>query len=487
MTARVYRLSSDDKAGWYLGLTPAQVAVAVAGVVLGIVVTLSGGGAFTPFLLLLVGGVAVGRWHGQPILGLLPPLVRTLLGRFGRKTWIAPFDLLGRTDSTPPLPPALAGQQLVVLQPADWPELVRPAAVTCDTKAGTWAASFPVRGSDLALADMDERDNVIAGWGGALAGFSTSAAVESVRWTEWAAPAGIEEHEAWLSEQAHDNRADPVALDYRSLLRTAGRVAARHETLLTIVVATAKVKPPPGTDRAKATVGELLTEVRLFADRLAAAGLSSGPILSPAEMARALRVRLDPSCLPAIEARGRSLGDLTGAVRLGNAGPLSAAATGRSWRVDGSYHRAFKVADWPQRPVSADWLAGLLLDSSCTRSISVWFRPVPATVALAKVEHRAAQLDGDAQHRVEKGFRLGASFQAARRAVAEREAELVAGHAENSFTGVVAVTSPTAEALDRDSRDLIALAARWGVDLRPLDGRHDQGVGATLPLCRGIR
>lgn len=117
----------------------------------------------------------------------------------------------------------------------------------------------------------------------------------------------------------------------------------------------------------------------------------------------------------------------------------------------------------------------------------MWFKPVPSTVALAKVEHRAAQLDGDAQHRAEKGFRLSASFQAARRSVADREAELVAGHAEDRFAGVVTVSAPSPDRLERDARDLVALAARWGVELRAFDGRHDHAVAATLPLPRGLR
>lgn len=352
MTGRTYLLTSDEKAGWYLGLTPAQVITTVTGVALGVLFTLGGAGALTPVVLLAAGALALGRWKGEPLLHRLPPLARTAVLGSRRRTWMAPVDLL-QTDAAP-LPPCLAGQQLVSLEPTDWPELTRPVAVAFDGRAGTWAATVAVSGSDLALADADERDAIVAGWGNALAGFSSSSAVRSVRWAEWAAPSGTDEHEAWLAEHLHGDEHDPIVTDYRGLLRTAGRIAARHEVLLTVVVDAGKVKPPPDTDRARAAVGELLTETRLLRDRLAAAGLTVSPPLGPSELARALRVRLDPGSIPVLDARGRTLGDLTGAVRAGNSGPLSSETSLRWWRSDGTWHRGFYVAEWPQRPVTAD-------------------------------------------------------------------------------------------------------------------------------------
>ena len=68
-------------------------------------------------------------------------------------------------------------------------------------------------------------------------------------------------------------------------------------------------RPPPRTATGcKAAVELLLTEMRLFAQRLEGAGLVVSAPLSPGEWARAMRLRLDPSCRAALDGRSRSLG-----------------------------------------------------------------------------------------------------------------------------------------------------------------------------------
>ncbi|MCI0346960.1 MAG: hypothetical protein L0221_16225, partial [Chloroflexi bacterium] len=63
---------------------------------------------------------------------------------------------------------------------------------------------------------------------------------------------------------------------------------------------------------------------------------------------------------------------------------------------------------------------------------------------------------------------------------------VVAGYGEVTYAGIVAIAAPTVEQLERDSADLVQTAASVGIDLRPLNGRHDQAVAVTLPLARGL-
>jgi hypothetical protein len=486
--ARTYRLTAPDSTGWYLGLGGPQVTAFVVSVAVGLVAVMAGRPAVMPVALACGGALALGRWRSEPLLDTLGSVARLTGARARRGTWQAPLHLLGGSqDRTGPLPQCLDGQVLVVCDPADYQRLLAPTGAVVDRRAGTVAVTLRVRGRDFVLAEPVERDQLVAGWGAALSGFSGSPAVDSVRWCEWAAPTGIEEQLAFLGEHGNSDVADPAVATYQGLLADAGPLATRHEVLVTVVVRADRVAAPRGVGRTSAAIAEALTEARLLGERLRAAGLLVTGPLTAGELARAIRVRLDPACQERLDARGRSLGDLAGLVAPANTGPLSAEVNLRWWRADDSLHRAFLVTGWPRRPLAADWLGGLILEGACVRSLAVHFQPRPPAESLAKAEHRAAQLDGDAHHRAEKGFRLGARFEAARQAVAEREAELVAGHSECRYVGLLDVTAATPDALDDASRQMTQLAARWGVELRPLHGRHDQAVVACLPVARGVQ
>lgn len=120
------------------------------------------------------------------------------------------------------------------------------------------------------------------------------------------------------------------------------------------------------------------------------------------------------------------------------------------------------------------------------RTITVCFEPIPRSRSQRSIVRDAAKLASDVDHRNERGLRVGAHHRRAAQAVEEREDELVAGYGEFSYTAVVIVTGQTADQLDLASEQIIHAAAAVGVELRPLHGRHDQAVAATLPLARGF-
>jgi hypothetical protein len=68
--------------------------------------------------------------------------------------------------------------------------------------------------------------------------------------------------------------------------------------------------------------------------------------------------------------------------------------------------------------------------------------------------------------------------------VLSREAELVAGYAELRYAGLLTVTAFDPRALDEQCAEWEQVAAQCGVELRALDGQHDLGVAAALPLGR---
>ena len=98
----------------------------------------------------------------------------------------------------------------------------------------------------------------------------------------------------------------------------------------------------------------------------------------------------------------------------------------------------------------------------------------------------AAKLESDTEQRSQKGFRVGAHHRRAARAVEEREEELVAGYGEFFYAGVVCITAPTLTGLEAATEEVSQVAVAVGLEVRPLYGRHDQAMAATLPVARGL-
>lgn len=485
---RRYRLAPPDRTGWMFGLNGPQLVAATSGIVIGIL-ALQAGIPLTMAAVPVVMGMALAliRIGGRTLLEWIPSVWRWARSHGAKgKVWLAPLSRANSPEpATPPLPPPLDGQVILVGGDPDTP----PVAVVWDRKGDTFAASIRVAGRQFALVERGEQDNLLAMWGDALAPFCQERGpVTEIRWSEWAAPAGMEEQHAYLAEHGIDDPNDPAVVSYRQLLRTTAPVATRHEVLVTVVVTGGKVKarPGPGVDRKALAIDTVVTEVGLLRMRLERAGLAASAPLSPSEVARALRVRLDPTVIPTLDRRGRSLGDRAGLVDPADGGPLAASGAWTHWQVDGSFHRSFYFREWPRAEVGGTWMSDLLLYGKAVRTIAVSYQPVAPRVSHRAITRQAAKLESDAEHRRKTGFRVGAHHRRAALAVEEREEELVAGFSEFEFAGLVSVAAPSLIELEAASADVIQVAAGCAIELRPLDGRQAEGVGVCLPLARGV-
>jgi len=485
---RTYRLNPPDRTGWILGLGGTQV------VVLGIavVVAVLGLSFGVPLVvaMVVVGAAAIlslGRVAGRPVVEWVAPVWRWVRNARRSKPWFAPLTPLDAPPgATPALPPPLDSQVFIAVEG----ELGVPVGVVQDLGAGTYAATLRVAGRQFALVERAEQDSLLALWGDALAAFCREGSpVTAVRWSEWAAPAGMEEQHAYLAEHSIDDPADPVVASYRQMLRTAAPVATRHEVLVTVVVSAGGVRVAGrhGGDRQAAATETLLGELYLLKRRLEAAGLVVSDPLSGPQLARAVRVRLDPTVIATLDRRGRSLGDRAGLVAPADGGPLAASPPAWThWRIDGSYHRSFYFREWPRYDVGPSWMSDLLLYGGAVRTVAMCYQPVAPRISHRAIARQAAKLESDAEHRRKTGFRVGAHHRRAAQAVDDREEELVAGFAELEYVGLVSIAAPDPDTLDRACAELTQLSAGCGIELRPLDGRHDAGVAACLPLARGL-
>jgi hypothetical protein len=129
----------------------------------------------------------------------------------------------------------------------------------------------------------------------------------------------------------------------------------------------------------------------------------------------------------------------------------------------------------------------VLLAPGARRTFTLIAEPLAPGKALrdirrAKVEHTA-----DAAQRARIGRVEDASTQAEAGDLVRREQDLVAGHGDLRFAGLITVSAATAEDLDAACRATEAAAAQAMCELRRLVGQQGQAhAAASLPLARGL-
>lgn len=472
---RIYRLAPLDRTGVLLGLSATQC------LLLGLGVFAAGAALQSQLPAPLVAGpilvaLALGfaTWDGAPLHQLLPARARYL---FVAGVWHARLPLL-RHDrpATPEWPPFLAGIELV-----DHDGL----GVIADGHGRLLTATIAVSGREFSLAERAEQDRILDGWGEVLNGFCRErGAVCRVRVTEWAGPAGTLDIDDGVPADAAALRPELLAA-YRELLAEAAPTAVRHDVLISITVDTRRTRMSRrGTGAGDVGVGVLRDELAGLAARLDGAGFRCGAPLDVRALAKAIRSRLDPTVLQR-DGRPGTLAEAAG-IAAWNAAPLSVETDLRHLRADGSVHRAYWVGDWPRLDQGPNWLEPLLLHAGGIRTFALHYEPIARSRSQRRVDRDSTRLAADEEHRSRAGFRIGASHRRAQSAVAEREAELVAGFCELEYSGFVVVTAQDVDALERSCAEYEQSAAQLGLQLRTLDGSHDLGVAAVLPVARGL-
>jgi hypothetical protein len=479
--ARSYRFADAERPGLVLGLSARQAIPVIAGVMfLALVLQ-------TPVPPVVgvagpIGGCVLGwgRWRGTPLAEtLVPGTGLWARRRIGRARWIRPPLLGDNTDTT--LPTVLAGLELY--EPPD-----RALGVVRDRTSGTVTALVRVRGQGFPLASPSEQDVLLAGWGSALSPFAREQSpVCQVVWQEWAHPVASDDHRAFLDAVGLRDRAGARGVDdYLALVDEQAPVTIAHEVLVSVTVDQRRVRTRrTSRSRFTAAVDTLSDELRLFAARLDAAGLTVDAPLTALELSTALRVRSDPARAAEVVTLARSL---AAAARRGALewGPMVVEPSWGHVRVDGAFHRSYRVAGWPRLPVSGDWLAGVLVDTQCIRTVTVVLEPVPMGRAARAADREVMAREADADMKTQKGFRVNACERKRLADVEAREKELAEGHAEFNFVGLVTVCAPSLDQLDDDCADVEQTAAQCLIDLRPLDARHDRGWVASLPVGRAV-
>jgi hypothetical protein len=471
-----------------LGKSTSQLVVLGLAVALGVLAATVRGpliiGLPAAALLALLG---VAPWkHQRPLVEQLGALAEYALIP---KKWSADIDLLGSAGTKAQLPPQMRG--LVLHQMTD--AKGREVCLSEDRKVGHLTVAVRVAGRRFALASADEQDAMLAEWADALTPFGRRGGpVIGLTWTSWASPTRIEAHRAWMAEATDPEASDDARDAYEEVLAATGAHASAHDVVVTLTVDMARASrlpgqrhgPRTGAERRTVAAATLLRELALFTQRLVGAGLDAGAPLSGPELARVVRERLDPTSVGRLDERGRSLGDIAGLVAPANAGPLHCEQGRTAWRTDGTLHRALVVSEWPRTPVGADWMGSFLLDVDCVRLTTVVLEPLDPVSSTRQVEFQMANHEGDLSHRDEKRRVITGQVRRRGQNIARREEQLLDGHIEFRYLGIVVVSAPDDAALDRATEAVTEAGARCRMELRPVDGQHAAAVVAALPIGR---
>lgn len=487
---RTYRFAPLDETGWLLGLQAPQCVLLGTG--LGLAALLLQVGA-SPLASLVVIVVSIAAsfvpFAGHRMYEWVPIVGRHFVTNVtGAARWRRPIGPHPAGSETRPVawPPVLDGIEVIdlgLLALADGPVAV---GAVRDRRRRLLSTTVRVRGRGFSLLEQSEQERLVALWGDVLAGFcGERTEVASIRVTEWSAPADLEAHTRFFAAHGGAGRT-AAAADYQALLDAAEPRTVGHEALVTITVDDRRVRGRGKTAQHDAVVAATRDQLRALLVRLDAAGLEAAP-LDFADLASTLRSRFDPTAVMAgVRSHWRSLADAAGIDPGAVAAPMALDTLWSAVHVDGSWHRAFWISDWPRLDVGPSWFESMLLHAGGVRTVCLHFEPVAPSRARRRVDRDSTRLAADEEQRSRTGFRIGAAHRRAQAAVHEREAELVAGYAELDFLGFVVVSAPGEDELLRTAADYEHAAAQAGINLRPLDGRHDLGLVCTLPVGRGL-
>jgi hypothetical protein len=483
---RRYVFAPLEQRGVVAGLRAGQIVVLGGALVLATVllrtvpdaVGVAGGG----FIVLAATALVFVPVRGRSIEQWAPTATRRAVRVVGRRHRHRAASPPGRRSAPSgpgrllPRPSALAG--------LGFDELARSAAaplgVVRDAAMASLTAVLAVRGRSFTLLDAADKERRLASWSSVLAGLSREGGpVRSISWVERTVPGDAEALARHL-ERVRVGPADTAAArSYAGLIEQAGPLGQDHECFVALTVRTARRRGSSGPE------ATLLRELRLLEGQLRSAELDVDHALSLRELGAVLRTGFDPWSRVAISRRASLHADLPGP-RPQSAWPAATDEGWAWWRTDDTWHATFWVAEWPRSEVSADFLSPLLLHSGGQRTVAVVMGPMPPSAGVREAEAARTAHVADEQLRQRAGFLATARRRREAEGIARREAELSDGHAAYRFSGYVAVTAHSPDALEVACGEVVQAAHQCRLELRRLYGVQDLAFTWTLPLGRGL-
>lgn len=364
----------------------------------------------------------------------------------------------------------------------EYDDPVTGAGMVHDPTAETLTAIVAVSHPAFVLLDPGEQERRVSSWGRVLATVCRSGRISMLQVLERTLPdSGSGLAEWWASHGVAD--ASWASTTYAELIDRAGPAGERHATTLSLSLdmraASRQVRTAGGGIRGAAAV--LRQEMSTLVAALRSADLSPSPWLSSGEIAVILRSAYDPAVAATLERHGE-LGQ-----SLATAGPV---AVNESWsrlRTDSAFHAVLWISEWPRSMVYPGFLAPLLLSTGIQRSFSLLCTPMRSDQAARDIRKKKTEYISDAAQRQRIGQIEDASQAAEFHDVLQQEADLTAGHGVLRYTGLVSVSTRTADDLDAAVAAIEQAAIQASCETRLLVGQQAQAfTAAALPLCRTV-
>lgn len=471
-TSTAAQFGALDRSTVLLGLGPAQVGfvgVAVLIAVSAVYTTGAAGFAASALLwgpLLAVGTISV---KGRPVVEWIPLVaswrVRSLSGR--TRALAQPTSAAGPGEL---VLPGIVGRLKVLTSPAG-------IVMIADRRTGTVTVIARVSSTGFVLDDPQSQDRKSTGWGRVLGTLCQQPQVVRVQVLNRTAPGGAGTARAWW--RTHTSQTAPWAA--RLLADPMDHAAAECDTNECLIAISTKTTRHAAARSRLTDQGSALDQLTTsLSSALGAADLHVTDWVTPADLGPVVRRAYDPA--------GTATADYTDPTMTHHLlGPMGVREHWDHLVTDTAVHATYWVAQWPRSPMHQTFLQPLILAPGAHRTVTLIAEPMPAARALreirrAKVEHLA-----EAGHRAKVGQIEHESANAAYAEVLRREQDLISGHGDYRFTGLITVTAPTVADLESACAATETAAAQAMCELRRLVGQQGQAhLAAALPLARGL-
>jgi hypothetical protein len=447
------RFGRLDRRGLLLGLSATQLGLLGTALIVLVAAGISAGPAGTLVASPIWGIFAlfgVAQVRGRPLTETVPIAVPWLIRRLtGRHVE------LGRTCKPSPLLNIPGARGTLRITPVEG----TTAAVLGHARPGAPPVTIVarVRGRGFLLESGAVQDRRVASWARVLGSLGQLPHVVGVQIMHRIDHADRSELLRWWSDQRD---APGWAQTLTRQLVEDRVVDSRVETLVAV-----SVRLRRGTD--------IATVLRAVGDALDGAEITVEEWLDGSGLRSVVRSAYDP----AARRRAPSYG-----------GPMGVAEAWSHARSDSALHATFWISEWPRSDTHAGFLRPLLLAPGTCRTFSLIAEPLPTTKALREIRRARAEQVADAATRSRIGQVEEETHRAAATELARREADLIAGHGDLRFVGLISVTATTIEELEDACLALQTSAGQAGCDLQRLVGQQVQAfAAAALPLARVLR
>lgn len=363
-----------------------------------------------------------------------------------------------------------------------WVDPESGAVMVHDPHAGTVTAVVAVTHPAFILLDPAEQNRRVTSWGRVLATACRSGRIAALQVSERTLPDSGRGLSDWWTQHGQRDGSWTSTI-YEELIDRAGPAGERHASTVSLSIdlktSARAIRAAGGGNRGAAAV--LRQEMSTLTSALRSADLSPTDWLGPGDLAVILRSAYDPGVAAALERHGELGRDLA------TAGPVAVSEDWSSLRSDSAHHCVLWISEWPRSLVYPGFLAPILLSSGIRRTFTLLYTPMRTDQAARDIRRKKTEYISDAAQRQRIGQIEDAQQHAEYQDVLQQEADLTAGHGVLRLTGLIVVSAPDPDELERAVADIEQSAIQASCETRRLWGQQARAFSsAALPLCRPV-